>query len=293
MRVLAETAQRLRALRPDHPYAYGVRTEVPAGPGWFPLGGLTAGGPIAEWCTRARHRDNPGGLASVAATAVGGALTRAVLGPVSAALLLERRAWDVRACDLAVHRTPDGDLDEIALRSPVALVLPDDPAAGEPGTTVVADAEALLDRVALSAVAALTPVFEAVRDATRYGLVPLWNGAADAVRSAAVFVPLYAGTDPCAARHLGAALVDALVAHGAGVRTRGPDRPFRHREREYTIPVRAACCLSYKTGPQAGRTDDDYCTTCPFLEAGDRERRFGSFLDTLAPAGVSAARRAP
>jgi hypothetical protein len=285
MMVLAGTAQRLRALRRGSPDAYGVRVQVPAGPGWFPLDGLLTGDAIAEWCARARHRDNPGARASVAATAVGGALTHAVLGRVSAALLLERRAWDVGAADLAVHRTPDGDLDRVALRSPVALVLPDDPAAGEPGTTVVPDVAALLDRVATAAVATLAPVFEAVRAATRYGVVPLWNGAADTVRSAAVFVPLYAGTDPCAAGHLGAGLVDALAAHGARIRTRGADRPFRHREREYVIPVRAACCLRYRRGRQAERAGDEYCLTCPFLGADDRERRFGAFLDALAPAG--------
>lgn len=285
MTVLAETAQRLRALRPGYPDAYGVRTHAPAGPGWFPLDGLTDD-TITHWCTQARHHGNPDGLASVAATAVGGPLTHAVLGRVSAALLLEHRAWDVMAADLAVHRGPGGDIDQIALRSAVALVLPDDPAAGGVHATVVPDAAALVDRVAAAAVATLTPLFDAIRAATRYGLVPLWNGAADTVRSAAVFVPLYAGTDPCAARKLGAELVDALVTHGARIRTRGPDRPFRHGQREYTVPVRAACCLYYKTGPQPERAGDQYCLTCPFLGADDRDRRFGSFLDTLSRAAA-------
>jgi hypothetical protein len=270
--VLVETNRRLRALRPDHPQSYGVRIGVPEEPGWLPLDAVD----VDAWCADARVRDNPRGLASVAATAVGGALTHAVIGRVTAALLLDRRAWHVDAANLAAHP----ERGEAAVRSPRLLVLPDDPAAGAPDATVVADLAALLDRVAAGAVATLTPLFDAVRAATRYGLAPLWNGLADSVRSAATYVPIYAGGVP-GASELADALIEALIANGAWIRARGADVPLRWREREYSIAVRAACCLYFKVA-------DAYCMTCPFLDAGARESRFGAFIDEIE---LSRARR--
>ncbi|TQM14010.1 hypothetical protein [Pseudonocardia kunmingensis] len=282
MSALAATTARLRELRPAYPDAYAVRIGVPAEPGWRSL--AVAVPDVAEWCARARQEDNPAGLASVAATSVAGTLVHAVLGRVSAALLLERRAWDVRAGNLLVHPGTGG----VAVRDATLLVLPDDPAAGDRDVEVVADTTVLLDRVAEAAVATLGPLLDAVRAATRYGLVPLWNGVADSVRSAATYVPLYAGTDRTAAAELGAALVDALVAHGARIRHRGGTEAVQRGADTYAVPVRAACCLYYKTEPQVERASDAYCMTCPFLCSPERAQRFGAFVDGLAPAAVTA-----
>jgi hypothetical protein len=282
MSALAATLERLRGLRPAYPETYTVRIGVPAEPGWRSL--ADAAPDVAQWCARAREEDNPGRLASVAATSVAGTLVHAVLGRVCAAVLLERRAWDVRAGHLFVH----ADTGRVAVRDASLLVLPGDVAAGDPGVEVVADTDALLDRVAEAAVATLGPLLDAVRAATRYGLVPLWNGVGDAVRGAATYVPLYAGTDRAAAAELGDALVDALAAHGARIRHRGGTESVQRGADTYAVPVRAACCLYYKTEPQVERASDAYCMTCPFLCPPDREQRFGAFVDGLAPAAVTA-----
>jgi hypothetical protein len=160
-------------------------------------------------------------------------------------------------------------------------VLPGDPAAGHPDAEVLPDLPALLDRVAEAAVATLRPLLDAVRAATRYGLVPLWNSAADAVRGAATYAPLYAGIEREQARVVGAALVDALAAHGARIRDRGGQELVERGTETYTVPVRAACCLSYKTELEVERASDAYCMTCPFLAAPDRRDRFGTFVDGL------------
>jgi hypothetical protein len=278
MSALAATVERLRGLRPDYPDAYAVRIGVPAEPGWRSLADAVPH--VAEWCAQARERDNPARLASVAATAVGGALVHGVLGRVTAALVLDRRAWDVRAGHLAVHP----DTERVAVRDASLLVLPDDPAAGHPDAEVLPDLPALLDRVAAAAVATLRPLLDAVRAATRYGLVPLWNSAADAVRGAAAYAPLYAGAEREPARALGAALVDALAAHGARIRDRGGQEPVEWGDETYAVPVRAACCLYYKTEPEVERPSDAYCMTCPFLPSPDRRERFGAFVDGIAPA---------
>jgi hypothetical protein len=275
MSALAATVERLRGLRPEYPDVYAPRIGVPAEPGWRSLADL--GPHVAQWCAQAREQDNPARLASVAATTVGGSLVHAVLGRVTAALVLDRRAWDVRAGHLAVH----GETEQVAVRDASVLVLPDDPAAGHPDAEVLPDLPALLDRVAADAVATLRPLLDAVRAATRYGLVPLWNSAADAVRGAAHYAPLYAGADRERAHAVGAALVEALAAHGARLRDRGGQEVVEWRTEVYRLPVRAACCLYYKTSPEVGRASDAYCMTCPFLCSPDRKERFGTFVDGL------------
>jgi hypothetical protein len=278
MSALAATVERLRGLRPEYPDAYAPRIGVPAEPGWSSLADVVP--QVGEWCVQARERDNPARLASVAATTVGGTLVHAVLGRVTAALVLDRRAWDVRAGNLAVHP----DTDRVAVRAASLLLLPDDPAAGHPDAEVLPDLPALLHRVAADAVVTLRPLLDAVRAATRYGLVPLWNSAADAVRGAAHYAPIYAGVEREGARAVGAALVDALAAQGARLRDRGGQQRVEWGTETYTVPVRAACCLSYKTEPEVERPSDAYCMTCPFLCSPDRRERFGTFVDGLTAA---------
>ncbi len=270
---LAETAGRLRALVPGFPDTYDIVTAGPAGPGWVRLDEV----PVALWCADAREHGNPRRLASVAAMAVGGALTHAVLARVTAALALDNRAWDLAAEALTVHRAPAGHLDRVAVRPPVWVVACDPAAAS---ARVFADEAALLDAVAAAAVATLAPLLRDVRAATRFGLVPLWNAAADAVRLTAEMAPRYAGRVPRPG--LAPALLDRLVAHGAPIRGRGADQPLRGRPER--VPVRAACCLAYRTDPPVARPSDALCTTCPLLPAPERARRYTAFLDAL-PSG--------
>jgi hypothetical protein len=292
--LLAATAARLGALVPGFPDTYTVETAVPDEPGWCSLNAV----PVARWCAKARVRGNPHRLASVAAISVGGALTHAVLARVTAALALDTLAWDVAADALAVHRAPAGHIDRVALYRPVAWVVAGDAGvlgpvvAGDAGSTarvvsgdgawparVFADEAAMLDAVAAAAVDTLGPLLGAVRAATRFGLVPLWNAAADTVRLTAAFVPRYAGRAPREA--LAPTLLDALVAHGAPIRGRGIDQALPGRPER--VPVRAACCLAFRTDPPVARPSEALCTTCPLLPAPERARRYVAFLDGLRP----------
>src|SRR5690606_9033761 len=105
---------------------------------------------------------------------------------------------------------------------------------------------------------------------------------------AAHYVPLYAGADRERAHELGSALVTALghalAARGARLRDRGDHELVQRGAETYRVPVRAACCLYYKTEPQVRRPSDAYCMSCPFLCSPDREERFTAFVDGLTPA---------
>ena len=290
---LAETAARLRALVPAFPDTYDVVLGEVSGPGWVRLDAA----PVARWCAEARETGNPRRLASVAAAAVGGALAHAVLARVTAALAVDGRAWDLAADALTVHRAPEGHLDRVAVRPP-AWVVAGDPAAPSPAAPspaapspaavapdalvrVFPDEAALHDAVAAAAVATLAPLLDEVRAATRFGLVPLWNAAGDAVRLTAAMAPRYAGRTPRPG--LATALLDALVAHGAPIRGRGTDQPLPGRAEQ--VPVRAACCLAYRTDPPVADPADALCTTCPLLDPPERARRYAAWLMRVAPAG--------
>lgn len=254
MTPLEGTAARLRALVPDFPDTWALADP---GPGWPRITEV----PVEQWCA------DGVGPASVRAMAVGGALAHAVLARATAALVLDGRAWDV--ADLVVHRAPAGHLDRVALRHggawTVASAAPD-------GGRVFPHPAALVDALAARAVDVLGPLLDRVRAETRFGLVPLWNAAGDAVRVTAAQVCAHAGTP--ARPDLAAAVLDALVAHGAPTRGRGTDQPLPGRAER--IPVRAACCLMY-------RTLGALCTTCPLLPPADREVRYAAFLDGLRP----------
>jgi ferric iron reductase protein FhuF len=146
---------------------------------------------------------------------------------------------------------------------------------------VFPDEAALLDAVATAAVGTLAPLLDEVRAATRFGLVPLWNAAGDAVRLTAAMAPRYAGRTPRPG--LATALLDALVAHGAPIRGRGTDQPLPGRAEQ--VPVRAACCLAYRTDPPVADPADALCTTCPLLDPPERARRYAAWLMRVAPAG--------
>ena len=196
-----------------------------------------------------------------------------------------------------MHRAPEGHLDRVAVRPP-AWVVAGDPAAPSPAAPspaapspaapspaalvrVFPDEAALHDAVAAAAVATLAPLLDEVRAATRCGLVPLWNAAGDAVRLTAAMAPRYAGRTPRPG--LATALLDALVAHGAPIRGRGTDQPLPGRAER--VPVRAACCLAYRTDPPVADPADALCTTCPLLDPPERARRYAAWLMRVAPAG--------
>jgi hypothetical protein len=289
---LLRTQERLRALRPEFPGACTVRVGVPDDLGWLGLDALTAE-KIACWWSGWMRRDSTGGRGAVAAVRVVGGLAHAVLGRLTAGLVLDRRAYDIRAANLAVHHDDAGQLDAVAVRRPTLAVLPDDDAAGAADVVVAPDLLSMLDEPARHAVAILGPVIDELRALSRFGVVPAWNVVADSVLSTATFVPLFAGGDERAGRVLGEALLDALVRYGARIRTRGTCTSARGLR----LPVRGSCCFHYRTDPQVKTHDDAFCTTCPLLDPTVRSRRFQAFLDEeILPrrrAGVVARRPRP
>lgn len=278
---LAATQSRLRRVDPDWPDQHAVRVGVPEEPGWLGLDDVLADGTVAAWWRATLADPYAAGVASVAAVRLISVFGYAVLTPVLAGLVLDRRAYDVSAANLAVRLDEAGYHNATAVRATTVAVLPDDPAAHHPDAVVLADEAALLGWVADRAVAVLRPAVQQVRALSRFGVVPQWNVLADAVLRPALQVPLNLGGDQGAGLALGHRLLDALVDRGARVRRRGSSEELARGGRTYALPVRGSCCFYYRTGPPVTEPGGDYRATCPLLPPDLRTVRLATWLDTL------------
>jgi hypothetical protein len=322
---LAETAARLRALVPAFPDTYDVVLGEVSGPGWVRCDAAPVARWCAEARERGNPRRLASVAAAAVGGALAHAVLARVTAALAvdgrawdlgADALTVHRAPEGHLDRVAV-RPPAwvvaGDPAAPAAPQTFTSVPPVSPAAPSPYAPspagpspagpspagpspaapspaapspdalvrVYPDEAALLDAVAAAAVATLAPLLDEVRAATRFGLVPLWNAAGDAVRLTAAMVPRYAGRTPRPG--LATALLDALVAHGAPIRGRGTDQPLPGRAER--VPVRAACCLAYRTDPPVADPSDALCTTCPLLDPPERARRYAAWLMRVAPAG--------
>lgn len=277
--VLAEVTDGLARLCPDNPHVYAPDLVPEPGLTWHTVAD-------AAPRTYAVAREGEGLSAPVAAARAGAMLAHAVLGRVTAAVVTLRRAYDVGPGDLLLHLGADGTAERVALTVPGVAVLPDDPAAGLPGVTVVPDLATLLDRVAEQAWAALAPVLGDLHARSRYGLVQLGDLCADAVRGTGTSAPFLAGgrvPEQRAGRAVAEALVAALVRRGLPNRRPGRVQGVPWRGELHRVAVRGACCLWYRTVPDAVPAGQGYCLTCPYVPDGVRVERYPGVLDKLRP----------
>lgn len=256
---LDDALARLRSLHPAWPHVYAVDPEPVPGLPWQPL--ESAAAPLLATAQAAS-----GGSRSLAATSAGLALAHAVLGRVTAALVTGRVAFDVGPGALLVALDEGGYPSRVALARGTRVERAEDD-----------DATEVLDRLARAAAATLTPLFEQVRSATRFGALPLWNLAADAVLSTATDLPAAAGgdlVDQLRGRSLGEALVAALARHGGRSRCRARVQQLPGASGPVAVAVRGACCLAYRAEPATPPGGPACCTTCPLVSDAARAQRW-------------------
>jgi hypothetical protein len=181
----------------------------------------------------------------------------------------ERRVPDLAPANLSLHRDDGHWVDASAVHGPALTVLPDDPAAGHPAATVVADVDALRRHLSAALLTHLAPVVEAVRQRVRLGLRVRWGLVADSI--AGTFLEVGRGLGD---QRAAAAEADAFLAVAAPtLRARPTWVPLEHRGTCHVFLRRSACCLAYKT------PDSGYCTSCPSTPAEEREQRLRAWLD--------------
>lgn len=216
--LLDDSCATLRALNPDYPRMYAVAAMANEGKRrWWQLAVGSKDGRIEQMYRRClQDLDVPESAAVQVATA----LIHAVIGRVSALLVLEARAWDPGIDNLWIHMDSDGGIDWAGVASPILRVLPEDPASGEPGTVTLPCEQALLVWTAHRCTTSLGAVFRAISERAPLDERVFWALVGDAILGAATYVPILASASASAGARRGQMLLDAMVAAGAPVRSR-------------------------------------------------------------------------
>lgn len=234
--------------------AFGIADDLVLGPttagdGWRPATGLLAGDGVEPLLATPRLLWNaqPHAAAALAFKQYTYWLAMpAVLGWATARRvpLLDAGNVAVRHRDTAPHVT-------LGMLRPTVAVLPDDPAAGAPGTRVVADSAALLDTLCASLLDAhVTPLVAAVRDRVRIGAHTLYGQLAAAVCYAlAAAGPAALLDEPTDAADR---LLAALGLTGEAALTHAADGLAVRRN---------TCCLAFVTPGLRGRLCPDCCVS--------------------------------
>lgn len=250
------------------PY-WPAQLGLPRGPGWHSYPSLLSVDAVGALLTDV---DNTlrGGTALAAQTLVG-QVAGPVLGVLSAVLFAERRLALVEP-DQIMFRFPSGepaDHPALALVDVGMLALPDDPAIGRPGVTMVTSLADLQRALIDQAHRLFEPFVELVSRVGRRGRRALWQGLAD--RIAIGFLQ--------AGKHVDA--VDRARAEAEATLGRAAVRPLQltidwleveHAEGTEWFKRKSVCCLHYKSATHL----DEYCATCPLLPREESLERLGA-----------------
>jgi len=189
----------------------------------------------------------------------------AITLPAAGVFHLDRRGLDLSPEQLRVRFGAGGStLVATAVGSPGFTCLPDDPAATEPGATVVADPAALARSVRDAVVAHAERLVAAYSPTTRIGAHGLWGAVTDALDVGCM-------TGGWASGDMVRAAADARLLLGDGVTPLVGGSSLHeiddsHGRRHWTRR-RVSCCFLYRVpGVQA-------CVTCPRVSDDERRRQ--------------------
>ncbi|GAA1867251.1 hypothetical protein GCM10009836_54570 [Pseudonocardia ailaonensis] len=268
-----ETAAALQAVHTR----FGFETAPQTGTGWHPFAELTDGR-VARWAAEMTAEGRA--PAEVGASLASG-LTGPVVRPLAVGFVLLARIPVVTTPTVAVRRR-GRVTDRAALTGALAL-LPDDPAAGRPGTVVVED---LRGELASRLTALAAPLLDEIHRATRYGLRNLWGGLGDVLSSHSLWAARHRGDDPPALHAVFDTVQDVwdLVTARTGIPVDRPvPFPVAGPARRSLGQVRGTCCLHYRI---PGRTAADgsprYCTSCPLISTDERRTRMRHLVEPTA-----------
>jgi hypothetical protein len=276
-------------------------TTDAAGPAWVRLDERLADADAvdawyrAELVATARHHPDLAGALIVYRLA--GALAELVVG----CLVDQGRCVDLTPAGVSLRFGDAARLDELSVASPTVAVLPDDAAAGDPGTHVASSTGELADRAVDGLVAVFAPVADAVRSRAPFGLRGMWGTLADHLAEVAVGRARERGRaveGPCAAA---SALIDRLAERQPLVVARPRRQDVHGAAGTGAFVVKGTCCLVYKAaGPPPGAVRDGSrramarraidaaaCASCPLRSEDDRHDRFAAYLAHRAGARPS------
>ena len=216
--VFEETVEVLAGFRPGYPKFYSMADlSDQTRRRWIPLERSVDGGRVDLMY---RNHLTDSGDRRFATYLVADAFAHGVLGRAVASFVTTGRVWDTEAENMAVRTDIEGGLDWAGVRETTLRMLPDDPAAGRPGTTVLPCEEALARWLACRSRMTLAPIYAGLSRVSRCGVDTLWSTAGECVLGAATLVPTFAGTSPEVGYRRGQLVLEALHDAGLAVRRR-------------------------------------------------------------------------
>ncbi|WP_018347461.1 ferric iron reductase [Longispora albida] len=226
----------LAAIRQAQDAPLGVADGLivpPAADGWLPGTAFADGTAIADLLAGPRHRWDA--LPHASATLAWKAYAYWLALPAVLGYTAVRRVPLLHAGNVVVRLSTGKPYVTIGIRRLALAVLPNDPAAGQPGVRVLPDEDALLDVFRETLVDQhLAPVLHQIRQQARVGKRPLWGSLASAVAQG---VAKAADTLPVDAVATATQLLDTF-----GV----SDLVDVERKREGGLAVqRRTCCLAF------------------------------------------------
>ncbi|EOM75051.1 hypothetical protein DW322_14145 [Rhodococcus rhodnii] len=236
---LESSRDRLRDLNPEYPRMYAVAAMMDEGKRrWWALADAPGNDRVGRMYRRVLL-DLPDPEA--AALQVADSLIHAVVGRVAALIVLEGRAWDPGVENLWIHMDNDEGADWAGVLDEVVRVLPDDPAAGMPGTVTLPCERALAVWTAHRCLSSLTATLTAVTACAPVDPARFWSSVGQSILGAAGCVPLLAGGGESTGHRRGQLLLDAFTAAGVPVRRRV--HPYRTSRRSGGRARRASLSL--------------------------------------------------
>ncbi|MGC0364098.1 hypothetical protein ABH922_002082 [Rhodococcus sp. 27YEA15] len=215
---LSSTNVRLRALNPDYPRVYAVATMANEGKRrWWQLEAGLQGERVQLMFVRSLQDLDS---AEAAAVQVATSLIHAVVGRVTASLVLEGSAWDAGLENLWIHMDSDGGIDWAGVVDETLRVAPSGREFGGPGVVDMPCEEALLVWTAHRCLTSLRAIYEGVSRCGPLDAQRFWGLVGEAVLGATAYVPILAGGGESAAQRRGQGLLDAFASAGLPVRLR-------------------------------------------------------------------------
>lgn len=236
-------------------------TAPPDGADWWAWD--AAVGQASTWLPELVVRE---GDRRAAGAYLAGWLARAPMQAIGLPAVLDGTAPELAADRLFLHRHPAGWFDEHAVQPVQVLEGDGDDVLGFAGTHV-----GRLTEPAVAEICARLPV----------GPVAVWGGIADALAAYALLVARDRGRSGPETWRRVEVVLDAMqeVVPALRHRPRLLTVPWTGGEAHY--PVRATCCLWYRTDA-ASCSDETYCTTCPLRSEEDRRIRLVAHLEATA-----------
>jgi hypothetical protein len=250
-----------------------VQWGSPTGAGWVGVEALFApeSNLLARMITSHQLR-----YGTTAPTIIGSILLQnyhwSLISSVLATYFVARRVPKLAVNRVKMFFTESGDGDGIAFADNAFTALPDDPAAGHSGATIVPTLDALRDHLRVELESHLQWVIDRIVEWTECRPAGLWLAVSDRCMSTVSWIMQMIDPDTSLAQ-IQAESEPLLRVKRSPLYNKKVDLvEVTHLNQSQIFLQRGSCCYWYKT--EGG----NYCSTCPRLSQAERTERWHHYL---------------